>query len=192
MKEILIILGIVASIAAIYLGSYLSFVKAQSYIFLVTSSENAGPQPLTDIIKKMDSAVGFYSPVGQEEVVRYITNDILNVLIQTTQSEQVDRVFTDYIEPHIFKQDVRHTLVMGEIYKALWEKYNRESDYYKSEEYYKRTLALAPRLPQALHSALDLYKVRGDKEKMREVGEQILKLWPDDQRTKEILGGPKV
>lgn len=187
LKEILIILGIILAILAIIFGSYSPFLKAQSYISLINASENSGPQPLQEIINKMDSAVGLYSPVGQEEVMRYILNDILNVLLQTNQSEKVDRTFVDYIEPHIFMRDVRHLLVLGEIYKALWEKYHHESDYYKSEAYYKKTLEFAPRLRQALDSIFDLYQVRGDKEKIGEVGETILKYWPNDTKTQETL-----
>lgn len=187
MKKLFISFGIILAMGSIYFGSLLPFSKAQKYIGLINASQSNQPRLLSDIIQDMDSVVNFYSPAGQEEVVRYITNDILNVVLQTSQSEKIDRTFVEYIEPHIFKNDVRHLLVMGEIYKALWEKYKKENDYYKAEGYYLKSLGLAPRLPQALDSAFDLYQVRGDREKMRGIGEVILRYWPDDIKTREAL-----
>lgn len=186
-KKMLIAIGMAAGILAIYLGSYLPFVKAQRYVSLVRSFNSGEAQTLDQALEKIDGVIKFYSPIGQEEDVRYVLNDILNIIIQTQQGEAIDRSLVEHVEPYALQNDVRHTFVMGEIYRALWEKYGRENYYQKTESYYEKSLALAPHLPQLLNSMFGFYKANGNQEKMVEIGQIILKYWPEYDYIREQM-----
>jgi tetratricopeptide (TPR) repeat protein len=186
-RETLIILGIIAGILSIYLGAYLPYVKSASYIyFLKTSGEKT--QGIQDLEVELDKVIMTYSPIGQEEAVRYIGNDILNVLLNVKNSEAIDRELVGYIEARVFKKEIRHILVMGEMYKVLYVKYGKqEKDYLAAENYYKEVLAMAPKFQPALYTLFDLYEISGNKSGMNEIGKQILKYWPSDTAVRDKL-----
>ncbi len=182
-KNIVIVIVIISALLGIYFGSYLPIVKARRYINFLQTVPNA-PLSLNDLKIELDKVIKFYSPIGQEEVVRYIGNDILNVVASGKQPEIVDRELAQYIEPHLFKNDVRHLIIAGELHRALWMEYGKEEDYKKSEEIYLGALKMAPKFPLILNNLFDLYARKGEKEKMKQIGEIILKHWPEDERIK--------
>ena len=57
----------------------------------------------------------------------------------------------------------------------------------KSEEAYRAALSIGPKLPPVLYSLLDLYRAKGEGEKLKEIGNVILKYWPDNPEIKDIL-----
>ncbi|MEK7087549.1 MAG: hypothetical protein AAB958_02515, partial [Patescibacteria group bacterium] len=101
-KNIVIVIVIISALLGIYFGSYLPIVKARRYINFLQTVGSA-PRSLNDLKIELDKVIKFYSPIGQEEVVRYIGNDILNVVASGKQPEIVDRELAQYIEPHLFK-----------------------------------------------------------------------------------------
>jgi len=183
-NSIAIALLVLASLS-IYFGAILPFKKAQSYIYFIkTTSDTA--QTLDELKIRLDKVVEFYSPIGREEVVRYLSNDFLNIMLYANNPEVVDRTMVQYIEPHMLKYDVRHLIAMGELYKGLWVKYKKTDDLVKSEDYYEKALSLAPKLPPVLYNAFDLYQEAGNKERAREIGEMILKYWPEDKKVRQL------
>lgn len=182
-KNIVIVIIIITALLGIYFGSYLSVAKARRYINFLQTVSNA-PLSLDGLKKELDKVLKFYSPIGQEEVARYISNNILNVVASGNQPEVVDRELSQYIEPYLFKNDVRHLIITGELYRALWIEYGKEEDYKKSEEIYLNALRMAPKFPLILNNIFGLYARKGDKEKQKQIGEIILKYWPEDKRVK--------
>lgn len=184
-RKIVIVIVIAIALLGVYFGSYLPIAKARRYINFLQTVPNA-PLSLNDLKIELDKVLKFYSPIGQEEVVRYIGNDILNVVASGNQPEIVDRELSQYIEPYLFKNDIRHLIIAGELRRALWMEYGKEEDYKKSEEIYLSALKIAPKFPLILNNIFDLYGRKGDKEKMKEIGEIILKYWPEDKRVKNL------
>jgi tetratricopeptide (TPR) repeat protein len=87
----------------------------------------------------------------------------------------------EYIEPHMFKDNVRHLLSVGMMYENLWLRYGKkDADYAKAEGYYRAALAIGPKLPPVLYSLANLYNEKGDLTKGREIKAMILNLWPNE------------
>lgn len=186
-KKIIVFLGITFAVLSIYFGSLAPFAKAQRYI----TGLNAMPtiKSLEDFKKNFDKVFEFYSPVGDEETAKFLGGTILGIISQKEQPENVSRYLVEYIEPHLFKNNVRHLIMRGQMYFILWQKSQKvnESDFIKAENYYRQALAIGPKLPLVLYGLLDIYQVKGDSEKTREIAGRILQYWPEDEKVKAVL-----
>src|SRR3989338_11583231 len=186
LKQFLIIILIILAILSIYFGSYLPLVKARRYVAALRSNQNV--KTLEDFKANFDKSFTFYSPIGDEEIAKFLSNDILSIIASQNQQEKIDRALVAYLEPYAFKNNVRHLMVMGQMYGLLWEKYGRkEEDFQKAEEYWQKAFVIGPKLPPVLYGILNLYQAKGDQEKIKEISEIILQHWPEDEKIKEIL-----
>jgi len=185
-KQIVIMIVMFFALLALYFGSYLPFVKAQKYIFFAGSMGNV--KTLEQFKISVSDLFGFYSPVGQEEAVRFASQNILNLMSAPNQPEAVVRDLAGIIETNSLKNNVRHLLNISSAYSILWNRYKKPEDFLKMEDYIQKTLAIGPDLPPALYPAFDLYRVEGNQAKLREVGETILKNWPNDEMVRAVLG----
>ena len=186
LKQFLIIILIILAILSIYFGSYLPLVKARRYVAALRSNQNV--KTLEDFKANFDKSFAFYSPIGDEEIAKFLSSDILAIIASQNQQEKIDRALVTYLEPYTFKNNVRHLMVMGQMYGLLWEKYGRkEEDFQKAEEYWQKAFVIGPKLPPVLYGILNLYQAKGDQEKIKEVSEIILQHWPEDEKIKEIL-----
>lgn len=184
-KKIFISLGILLAILSIIFGSYLPLVKSRSYVKFINMLNSI--KTLPEFENVFGQVLSLYSPVGQEEIVKFSSSDMITGLISQNNPEAISRELVSFTEPYLFKNDVRHLIIRGNLYSLLWQKYRQEGDYVKSEEAYRAALAIGPKLPPVLYSLLDLYNAKGDAEKSKEVANAILKYWPDDQKVKNIL-----
>lgn len=185
-KQLTIIALLISATLSIVFGSYLPLVKSLRFITALNSIPSI--KTLEQFETNFDQAFKFYSPVGDEEITKFLAGDILQIISQENQPEAVSRMLVTYIEPYIFQNDVRHLMVIGQMYQVLWGKYGqREEDSQKSENYFQKALAIGPKLPPVLYGMLDIYQMKGDVQKVKEIGEIILKYWPDDERIKKVV-----
>jgi len=187
LRQLLIIVLIILSVIGLYFGAYTPWVKAQAYINALKTVSGGKVQSLGDYIGAYDKAVKIYSPIGDEEVTKFLSNDIMNVVVKSSQSEAVSRALVDYAEPLLFKNNVRHLLVGGQMHFVLWKRFQKEEDYQKAEQYYLTARAIGPKLPPVLYELLSLYKEKGEVIKVKEVAQTILSLWPDDTEVRAFL-----
>lgn len=183
-KKIISIIGIIGIAALIYFGSILPFVKSRLYLEVLNrlnSVKNVG-----DIEDAFDSALNFYSPVGQEEITRYISNNVLS-FIDSKNPEAPIREIAKYMESRMFKNNTKHLLTIAWMHERLAKVYNQPADLKIAEEYYQKVLILNPKSPQALYGLLTIYQVTEDKEKSRQLAEKILQYWPDDKNIEAII-----
>lgn len=186
-KQLLIIILIILSVIGIYFGAYAPWAKAQAYIDALKTVSGGKVQSLGDYLGAYDKAVKMYSPIGDEEITKFLSNDIMNIVVKQNQSEEVTRTLVDYVEPLLFKNNVRHLLAGGQMHFVLWKRFNKEEDYQKAEGYYISARAIGPKLPPVLYELLSLYKEKGDSGKAKEVAGTILSLWPDDTEVRAFL-----
>ncbi|MEI6479417.1 MAG: hypothetical protein WCO21_01120 [bacterium] len=185
MKQIVIVIGIILAVLSFIYGAVLPYMKAGAYITAMQNLSNVtSVQGFKD---NFDSAFNFYSPVGDEEVTKFLASDIVNLVSQEKQPELVSRELVSYIEPHLYGDNPRHLLSGAQAYTILWVKYGKKDDYLKAESYYKKILSVGPNLPPALYGLLDLYGRAGDKENLKKVGETILGYWPSDASTRALI-----
>lgn len=178
------LLGVLLAAAALYFGALLPFFKAQS--FINAERRMASVRTVEDFENNFNMSFDLYSPVGTEEITKFLGNDVLNILNQG-QAEDVSRQLVTYIEGHLFKDEVRHLLLAGQLYQTLWKNYGHEEDYQKAVSYFEKAHEIGPNLPPPLYTLLNLYGTYGDKENFERIGRLILANWPQDQQTKGLL-----
>lgn len=185
-KNIFIVIGIILALLFIVFGSYFPFLKARLYIQTINAlSSVRSVAEFEDLFKK---PLTFFSPIGQEEVVKFFAGDVASNVIARDNPENVARELISFTEPYLFQDNVRHLLIGGEFYNFLWRKYGqREEDFQKALDYYQRAFAIGPKLPPVLYNLLNLYQVKGDVGKEKEIAGLILKYWPSDQGVRDTV-----
>lgn len=186
-KQFIAVTLIILVILSIVFGAILPLKKSQTYINALVDMQSGRSYTTEQFESQMGNVFNFYSPVGQEEIIKFFGSDILNVINQNSFPEQTSRFLVGYVENYLFKNNVRHLIIGGAFYRTLWQASGREEDYKKSEEYFKKAYSIGPKLPPVLYNLLDLYRFGGDKENMRKIGEEILEYWPDDENVREVL-----
>lgn len=185
MKQIALVIGIIVVLLSFVYGAVLPFMKAGSY--LVALSNLPRVRSVQEFEQNFDAMFNFYSPVGDEEVTKFLANDIVSLVNQAQQPEGVSRALVTYIEPHLQQDNPRHLLSGAQLHTILWMRYHTKEDFTKAEGYYKQILSFGPKLPPALYGLLDLYQRAGDKDNARKVATTILTYWPTDASVKAIL-----
>lgn len=184
-KQSIAIIIIILAILSVYFGALLPFAKSQYYISALGAMSSI--KTLEGFKENFDKAFDFYSPVGGEETAKFLGSSIIGIISQKEQSENISRYLVEYIEPHLLKNNVRHLIMAGQMYFILWQKSQNESDFINAENYYRQALLIGPKLPPVLYGLFDLYQLRGDSGKIREIAERILQYWPEDEKVKAAV-----
>ena len=136
---------------------------------------------------RFNEAFNFPSPIGQEEVIKFSLSQFENMVQNENQSEVASVSLTRYAEDKISKDNVVHLLQIANMYEVLYERFGRQEYADLSEEYYKEIKKIGSNLPHALYGLQRLYKKSGQEDKMEEVNQKILELWPEDSKVKNEL-----
>ncbi len=187
LKQFAIIILIILAVLSIVFGAVLPWGKSQLYIDALTDMQSGKTYTTEQFESKMGNIFDFYSPIGQEEIVKFFGSDILSVVSQRDFPESASQFLVGYIEKYLFKNNVRHLIIGGVSYKYLWHRFGSEEDFKKSEEYFKKAQSIGPKLPPVLYDLFELYRLRGDSENIKKIGEEILKYWPGDENVKSII-----
>lgn len=178
--------------AALYYGSYLPFQKSRIFISAFRNIQRV--ESVETFRETFDSVLRFPSPVGQNEEIRFLSQQVVE-LISKKPAEEASRALMSYLEsyltPIIRKQTIlnytQNFIILGGLYHAAWVNYGKQEDLEKAIAYYSRGLEASPRRPQFLYNLFDLYRASGNIGEAKKIGEQILTFWPQDQKTKEEL-----
>jgi len=182
---------IILAILSIVFGSILPLIKSQSYISALTDLQSAKIHSVDQFKQEFGAVLDFYSPIGQEEVVKFLSENIMEMMIneaqQTGKLGPVAPALVSFVEPYLFQNNVRHVLFAAEAYKILWEASGSKDYFMKSQDYYQKAYAIGPKLPPVLYGMFNLYGLVGDKADAEKVGEIILQYWPDDKNVENIV-----
>ena len=187
LKNIIIFLVIIGAVFSMYFGAYQPFVKGKTFISALQSASSI--QSIEDFKRVFDPVFSSGWVFGNEEIMKFMGSDIIATLSSGENNfpEASARQLVQYLEEKLIKDDVRHLIIGGQLYGILWARYGGDVDYKKAEEYLVTARQLGPKLPPVLYPLFDLYFRRGDVEKVKEVGGEILKHWPSDQMTQNVL-----
>ena len=172
-----------------YYGSYLPMQK--SMLFVVAMQRASRLKTISDFEQNFSVPLDTPSPIGQEELVRSMTNTIANSIQNIPQAEGIDAI-TNYIESYFkpivargrgmsFGQDV---YILGAMNEFAYIKTKENKYLQASENYFKQAVALGPKRPQGLYGLLDVYRMQNNIDGFKAIAEQILSQWPNDARTK--------
>jgi len=184
LKTTIIIAGITLAILSMIYGSFLPLIKSKRYITAARSLSSI--RSVDEFTRTFDHVFDFYSPVGDEEVVKFVGNSVLGIASTPGQQEDIARLVVSYMEPKIHKDNVRHRLLLARMYTVLFQNYGKAEDLRLAEQNFLAAHELGPRLPQPLYALLEIYRITGETEKMGEIAEQIVTYWPEDTRIQRV------
>lgn len=183
-KKIILWTLLVTGVLMIYFSAYLPYAKSRVYINAVRQAQNL--RSVDEFKNLFNSVFNFYSPVGEEEVVKFLSNDIAALINRPEATEDVSGLLIEYLAPRFFSNNVRHMITGARIYETLWRRWGKEVYYSKSEDYYQKAYAIGPKLPPVLYGMLGIYYMRQDFNRAKSIAGQILTYWPNDERIKNI------
>lgn len=173
---IVVPVGVILAVLSVIFGGIMPIQKSSMYISGLQQVPNMhSTQEFKDTFRP---ALEYPSPVGQEEIAKYMESDVLGI-ISSNNNEDVDRDVVTFIEPYAFQDNTRHLIAMGEMYGTMWSKFHKESDYNKAIEYYNKARSIGPKLPPVLYGLFSLYRAHGDTADMQKIGQEILGYWDD-------------
>jgi len=186
LKQFVIIILIVMTFLSSYFGAYRPLIKSRLYISALKN--NSMIRSVSDLIYLFSVPLEFKSFIGDEEMIKFLSSDLLAIVSDGRNNEEASRAIKDFIEPYLIKDNVRHLMVLSQMHFTLWERYKNDADYEKSKKYLLDAYAIGPKLPPILYGLLDLYTKKGETEKAKEIAKQILTYWPDDEKVKSFVG----
>lgn len=191
------IIAVVASLFLVFIawyGSYSPMRKAEVYIGTLQGMQSNPVSTISDLEKRISAALNYLSPIGQEELVRNVTNSVLNFVQQSqdaTSTAELIRFTTSYFEPILvrgrgmsFSQD---TYLMGAINELAYTKTGNKTYLEAAKKYYLKGESLGPDRPQSLYGLFDVYRIEGDAANTEAIGKRILANWPTDQKVQQGL-----
>lgn len=151
-KQFILVAFIILVILSIIFGSILPLIKSQSYISTLIDLQSAKIRSVDQFKQEFGSVLDFYSPIGQEEIVKFLSENIMEMMIneaqQTGKLGPVAPALISFVEPYLFQDNVRHILFAAEAYKTLWQATGNKDYFIKTYDYYQKAYAIGPKLPR--------------------------------------------
>ena len=168
--------------------------KAEIYISTLQGMQTNPVSTLGDLEKRISAPLNYYSPIGQEELVRNMANSVLGFVQQSqdaTSTAELIRFTKSYFDPLIargtgmsFGQDI---YLMGAINEMAYTKTGDKTYLEDARKYYLEGQTLGPNRPQPLYGLFDVYRMGGDVADAEAIGKKILTNWPTDQNVQQGL-----
>lgn len=175
-------------------GNFLPMVKAESYISNLGSLKSS--QTWEDFRNMFDATMNLPSPFGDEEIKRNLGNVILAMIGQDSKGNYtMVRTVSDYIDSYLsplvsrgkgssFGQTV---FIAGAVEQTAFNVTGDKYFFDKAENYFKNGLDVSPSRPQFLYGLFDLYERSHNKDGAVAIGQEIIKLWPQDSDTAQAV-----
>ena len=168
-------------------GSYLPMRKAEIFITTLQGLEASPVNSLNELTSRIAVPLDYPSPIGQEELVRNMSNNILGFISQGADptSTAVLMSFLDsYYEPILargkgmsFGQDL---YLMGALNEMAYVHSGNPAYIADSQKYYEEGEAFGPNRPQPLYGLFDVYRAEGNVASTTAVADKIMSNWPGD------------
>jgi hypothetical protein len=193
-KQMIAVILTAAILAVAWWGSYAPMRKAELFIATLQSLQTTPASSLQDLETRLSAPLDYSSPVGQEELVRNMANNVLSFVQHSTDAtttSQLVNFLHHYYDPIIaqgkgmsFNQDL---YLLGAIHETAFVQTRNPQYLFAAQQYYEAGLTLGPDRPQALYGIFDVYRFEGNVASATAVGEKILTLWPTDQNISQAL-----
>ncbi len=175
-----------------YYGSYLPMRKSMAYIEAMQSSNKV--KTVNDFESVFSVPLDYPSPIGQEELVRSMSNTINGSLQGVSDPKAIDELINyseKYFAPIIargkgmsFGQDV---YILGMMNEIAFLKTKEPKYLQAAEKYFKMEQTLGPKRPQGLYGLFDIYRIEGNTNEFKKIADQILSQWPNDARIIDMI-----
>ena len=180
-KKILAGLVVVLAVLSLIWGVFLPWQMAKNYI---SSMRLAGANQISleKFANLFEAVLKFPSPVGKEEVTKFLSNDIKGMV--ANQDEGEAKSLVEFMDQYLFKDEVRHLLTRAEIHYTLWRRFGGREDFIQAAEAYQKAGKIGPHLPQPIYGLYNLFLEGGEQDLAERAGKEILRLWPMETRIK--------
>ncbi len=176
---------IILALISVYLGAYQPLAKTRLYIN--TQAHLPTYRTFDQLKSRFDQAFNYPSPVGNREISKFANSQFEKMIMDSNQSEVASVSLVEYAEQYLPQDQVVHLLQGANMYKVLYNRFEKEEYLNKAIEYYEKVREIGPNLPHGLYGLYNLYRKSGQTEKMKETGQKILELWPEDSKVKNEL-----
>lgn len=170
------LIGIAIILFGMVYGVYLPYLKSTSYIDAVRALSSV--KSMKEFQDNFDTTLTLSSPIGGEETAKFLSNTILNLIAREGQAEVISRALVAYIDPYMNRSNVIHLLSLGNMYEILWRRYHNNDDFLKAEDFYRKALALGPKVPPVLFALYGLYREKHDDARVAEIVSLLTTYWP--------------
>jgi hypothetical protein len=189
-KIVAVFVSVLLFVIFIY-GSYLPYHKSKLYIDGSRKAQTA--TTLVDFEAAIGPSLDATSPIGQNELVRNLGSMILTVVRNAGTNKDLAKAAIDYLNSYYkpimdygkgpsFSQDL---YILGLINESAYLRTQDASYLTAAEGYYKEGYARGPKRPQFLYGLFDVDRFKGDEVASKQITEEILSYWPDDQTIKD-------
>jgi len=190
-KQIIAISASFFILVMIFYGSYLPYKKSKTFISSLNALGAGQIRSFEQLDNIVSSSLKINSPIGQEELVRQFLGIFTGFISQNENPEVIDvlvKYIKTYSDPILnrgkglsFNQDLYLAI---RLYLTAYEKTKDQKYLDKAKQYAELSYSLGPKRPQVLYSLFDIYRLENNIEKAKEIGNQILTYWPDDENAK--------
>lgn len=159
----------------IYYGALLPYAKASAFVAAESNVSNITTEAQFE--DHFSPVLKFDSPVGSEEVPKFLSGDILSA-IGSVKDSGTAHALVKFIEPYLLTDDIRHILIKAQLYGLMWQNFRNTSDYDVSLAAFSKAHEIAPKLPQPMQGMIALYQMKGDNADADKIAKEMLALWP--------------
>ena len=193
-KQVIAVILTVAILAVAWWGSYAPMRKAEMFISTLQGLQSTPASSLQDLENRLSAPLDAPSPIGQEELVRNMANNILSFVQRSNDASTTAALITflhGYFDPIIangkgmsFGQDL---YLMGAIEEAAFVRTGNPQYLADAQKYYETAVQLGPNRPQALYGLFDIYRFEGNVQGAIGIAQKITTLWPTDTNIQQGL-----
>lgn len=177
--------------AVMIYGSYLPFKKSSLFIRALNSLSQV--KSLEELFGALSVPLDFHSPIGQEELVRNMSNSLISFINQNPSvAGQMIKYAESYYKPIVEKgrgglSFGQNLYILGEMNELALVRTGDPQYFESAKKYFAQGVAISPKRPQFLYGLFDIYRAGKNVDGAKAAAEQILALWPEDQRTRDLL-----
>jgi hypothetical protein len=190
-KKTIAIAVTAALLGVAYYGNFLPMRKSQAFIATLRNTGSA--RSLQEFLGMFQQVFDMPSPIGQEELVRNFAGTAVGIVNGNLPPQAIQTIiqFVEDSFAPIMTQGrgmsyTQNLYTLGNLHQAAFIKTHDPQYLARARIYYEEGLKLAPRRPQFLYGLLDVYRLQGDPEGVRNISKTILSLW-DDPRVKKSV-----
>jgi hypothetical protein len=186
-KQVIAVIASLAIVGVAFYGSYLPMRKAQMFIAALQSLQTSPVNSLSELTARLAVPLDYPSPIGQEELVRNMANNVLGFISQgadATSTAQLISFLNGYYDPILakgrgmsFGQDL---YLMGAINELAYVHTGDPTYLVAAQKYYEEGVRLGPNRPQSLYGLFDVYRAEGNVASTTAIAEKIMSNWPSD------------
>ena len=189
-KKTIALVAAAAILFVAYYANYLPLRKSQAYIATLRMMGNI--RSIDEFKSVFARVLDLPSPIGQEELVRNVVSTVVGIVGNGSSNPAIVEPLVQFAEDQFrpimqsgkgmsFSQNL---YILANLHQSAFMRTRNPQHLLAAKAYYEEGLKRAPQRPQFLYGLLDVYRILGDGDGVRRTTDNILTLWPNDERVR--------